>query len=62
MRLTIAAIKKEPDVKNANRAIDAVAKTVGEILEKKKYSIDYYQREYKWQSKQLSDLVGLLHA
>ncbi|WP_192829989.1 hypothetical protein [Mycobacterium sp. UM_Kg1] len=49
-------------MKNANRAIDAVAKTVGEILEKKKYSIDYYQREYKWQSKQLSDLVGLLHA
>ncbi|OBG06225.1 DUF262 domain-containing protein [Mycolicibacter sinensis] len=44
-------------MKDANRAIDAVAKTVAEILEKKKYSIDYYQREYKWQSKQLADLV-----
>lgn len=32
---------------DANRAIDAVAKTIAEILEKKKYSIDYYQREYK---------------
>lgn len=41
-----------------DRSIDAVAKSVGEVLEKKKYSIDYYQREYKWESKQLAELVN----
>lgn len=38
-------------------SIDGVAKTVAEVLKDKKYSIDYYQREYKWESKQLSELV-----
>lgn len=33
-----------------DRTIDGVAKTIAEVLEKKKYSIDYYQREYKWES------------
>lgn len=41
-----------------DRSIDGVAKTVAEVLEKKKYSIDYYQREYKWESKQLTELVA----
>lgn len=42
---------------DADRSIDGVAKTVAEVLEKKKYSIDYYQREYKWESKQIAELV-----
>jgi uncharacterized protein with ParB-like and HNH nuclease domain len=41
-----------------DRSIDGAAKTIAEILEKKKYSIDYYQREYKWESKQLMELVA----
>ena len=41
-----------------DRSIDGVAKSVAEVLEKKKYSIDYYQREYKWESKQLAELVN----
>ncbi|MFC3960660.1 DUF262 domain-containing protein [Nocardia jiangsuensis] len=41
-----------------DRNIDGVAKTVSEVLEKKKYSIDYYQREYKWEAKQLAELVS----
>ncbi|WP_218001571.1 GmrSD restriction endonuclease domain-containing protein [Nocardia niigatensis] len=41
-----------------DRSIDGVAKTVAEVLEKKKYAIDYYQREYKWESKQLAELVA----
>jgi uncharacterized protein with ParB-like and HNH nuclease domain len=45
-------------VKNFDRSIDGVAKTVAEVLEKKKYSIDYYQREYKWEAKQLTELVN----
>jgi uncharacterized protein with ParB-like and HNH nuclease domain len=40
------------------RNIDGVAKTVAEVLEKKKYAIDYYQREYKWEAKQLTELVN----
>jgi len=45
-------------VSDIERSIDGVAKTVAEVLEKKKYSIDYYQREYKWESKQLTELVA----
>ena len=30
------------------------AKTVRELLDGAKYSIDYYQREYKWQTKQIA--------
>lgn len=33
------------------------AKTVRELLKGVKYSIDYYQREYKWQDKQVRELV-----
>jgi hypothetical protein len=43
---------------DTDRTVDGVAKTVEEVLEKKKYSIDYYQREYKWESKQLAELVA----
>lgn len=42
----------EPD-----RSIDGVARTLSEVFERKKYSIDYYQREYKWTSKQMAELV-----
>jgi hypothetical protein len=43
---------------DTDRTVDGVAKTIAEVLEKKKYSIDYYQREYKWESKQLAELVA----
>ena len=33
------------------------AKTVRELLKGVKYSIDYYQREYKWHEKQICELV-----
>jgi hypothetical protein len=45
-------------VNDTDRSIDGVAKTIAEVLEKKKYSIDYYQREYKWESKQIAELVA----
>lgn len=38
------------------------AKTVRELLGGAKYSIDYYQREYRWQPKQITELVGDLTA
>ncbi|MCC5580531.1 DUF262 domain-containing protein [Microtetraspora sp. AC03309] len=40
------------------KKIDGIAKSVSEILKGNKYSIDYYQREYKWESKQLQELVN----
>jgi uncharacterized protein with ParB-like and HNH nuclease domain len=49
-------------VTETDRTIDGVAKTIAEVLEKKKYSIDYYQREYKWESKQLAELIADLTA
>lgn len=38
------------------REILGKAKTVRELLKGVKYSIDYYQREYKWQTKQIQEL------
>lgn len=47
---------------DVERSIQSVAKTVSEVLQGKKYSIDYYQREYKWEGKQLAELVADLTA
>lgn len=33
------------------------AKSVRDLLKGKKYAIDYYQREYKWETKHVSELV-----
>jgi uncharacterized protein with ParB-like and HNH nuclease domain len=37
--------------------IDSRSKTVRELLERVKYSIEYYQREYKWGTKQIAELL-----
>jgi len=42
--------------------IDARSKTIRELLSSAKYSIDYYQREYKWQTKNISELLEDLEA
>src|ERR1039458_9328243 len=39
------------------REIDGKGRTVRELLAGRKYSIDYYQREYKWQTKQVGELI-----
>lgn len=39
------------------REIDGKGRTVRELLAGRKYSIDYYQREYKWQKKQVTELM-----
>jgi hypothetical protein len=44
------------------REIDGKGKTVRELLAGRKYSIDYYQREYKWQTKQVTELIDDLSA
>lgn len=40
------------------REIQGEARTVRELLKGIKYSIDYYQREYKWGEKQATELVN----
>ena len=40
-----------------SREIDGKGRTVRELLAGRKYSIDYYQREYKWQQKQVAELI-----
>lgn len=42
----------------ASREIEGKGKTIRELLAGRKYSIDYYQREYKWQQKQVVELLG----
>ena len=41
----------------ASREIHGEGRTVRELLAGRKYSIDYYQREYKWEQKHVADLV-----
>lgn len=40
-----------------SREVDGKGRTVRELLGGRKYSIDYYQREYKWQSKHVAELI-----
>ena len=39
------------------RPIEGKAKSIRELLQGKKYSIDYYQREYRWETKQIRELI-----
>ena len=40
------------------KEIQAKTRSVRELLSDTKYGIDYYQREYKWQTKQIVELVA----
>lgn len=40
-----------------SREIDGKGRTVRELLAGRKYAIDYYQREYRWQQKQLAERI-----
>ncbi len=42
--------------------IDADDKTLKEILDTQKYSIDYFQREYRWERKHIEQLLADLEA
>ena len=37
--------------------IEAKNRSIAEVLESKKYTVDYYQREYSWQQKHIEQLV-----
>lgn len=39
------------------KSIDGRARTVRELLDKTKYAIDFYQREYAWQERQVRELM-----
>lgn len=45
-----------------SREIDGKGRTVRELLAGRKYSIDYYQREFKWRPKQVHELLEDLAA
>lgn len=42
--------------------IEAKAKSISDLLSNQKYTIDYYQREYKWTKKQITELIEDLEA
>ena len=46
----------------SSREIEGKGRTIRELLAGRKYSIDYYQREYKWQRKQVAELLEDLAA
>lgn len=37
--------------------IDAKARNIRELLGGKKYTIDYFQREYRWRTKEIQELI-----
>ena len=39
------------------KTIDGRARTVRELLDKAKYAIDFYQREYAWKERQVRELI-----
>ena len=39
------------------KAIEGRARTVRELLDKAKYAIDFYQREYGWEERHVRELV-----
>lgn len=39
------------------KRVEGVTRSVRELLEKKKYAIDFYQRDYKWGSKEVGELI-----
>jgi hypothetical protein len=39
------------------REIDGKAKTIRDVLKDQRYAVDYYQREYRWQRKQVEELI-----
>jgi uncharacterized protein with ParB-like and HNH nuclease domain len=41
----------------STKSIDGHARTVRELLDKSKYAIDFYQREYAWQERQVRELI-----
>ncbi|NLG96415.1 MAG: DUF262 domain-containing protein [Chloroflexi bacterium] len=46
-----------PSETHEQREIHGISRSVRELLKGMKYSIDYYQREYKWQTKQVEELL-----
>lgn len=40
------------------RKIDGKAKSINEVLAGNKFTVDYYQREYQWQKKQVAEFVA----
>jgi Protein of unknown function DUF262/Protein of unknown function (DUF1524) len=50
------------DERRVPREIDGKGRTIRELLAGRKYSIDYYQRDYKWQAKQVTELIDDLAA
>jgi hypothetical protein len=44
-------------VTGQSREIDGKGRSIRELLSNRKYSVDYYQREYKWQTKQVTELI-----
>jgi hypothetical protein len=39
------------------KVINANAKTISGLLKDQKYKIDYYQREYKWEERQIEEMI-----
>jgi uncharacterized protein with ParB-like and HNH nuclease domain len=57
MAHTLSENTKATVEKGGPHSVDGKGRTIRELLSGKRYSIDYYQREYKWELKQVRELI-----
>lgn len=50
-------MKKDEKMKKDDHKIDADDHNVFEVLNEKKYTVDYFQREYSWEQKHIEQLI-----
>jgi hypothetical protein len=55
--LPFSKARRHPREGETVKKILAQAKTVSQILKDQRYSVDYYQREFRWESKQARELI-----
>lgn len=47
-----------PTTETERRDIDGKGRTIGELFSNRRYAVDTYQREYKWQGEQIVELLN----
>jgi uncharacterized protein with ParB-like and HNH nuclease domain len=50
--------QKENSMSKLTNKIEAHDRSIAEVLDDKKYTVDYFQREFKWEERHIEQLVS----
>jgi uncharacterized protein with ParB-like and HNH nuclease domain len=50
--------QKKNRMSKLSNKIEAHDRSITEVLDDKKYTVDYFQREYKWEERHIEQLVS----